>query len=93
VTEGEIRSLAVEVVDLVHGYTYEFSNQQETHLQEYDDVEDLLRQRLRAKPWVSAADRIPEMVTCTDCGFALDDIRHYGSLHATESPDTDWTRL
>ena len=41
-SDGDIRSLAVEIVDYVHGYTYEFSNQQATHLSDYDWVEERL---------------------------------------------------
>lgn len=39
---GEIRSLAVEIVDLIHGYTLEFSNTPEQHEREYDRVEEKL---------------------------------------------------
>lgn len=39
---GQIRDLAVELVDFVHGYTVEFSSSPERHAQEYDWVEERL---------------------------------------------------
>jgi hypothetical protein len=38
-TDGEIRSEAVRIVDERHGWTYEFSNQPNCHLIEYDEEE------------------------------------------------------
>lgn len=44
--EGERRSLAVEIVDAVHGYTYEFSSAPAAHLDDYDRVEGILRHKV-----------------------------------------------
>lgn len=44
-TEGELRSEAVRIVDERHGYTYEFSNAPQMHLAEYDEEEQRLREQ------------------------------------------------
>lgn len=41
--EADIRSLAVEIVDNIHGYTLEFSSSPNSHRAQYDWVEDRLR--------------------------------------------------
>ncbi len=43
----DARSLAVEIVDMVHGYTVEFSNQPEAHLTEYDTAEAIIERALK----------------------------------------------
>lgn len=40
------RSLAVEVVDALHGYTIEFSNAPNGHAADYDTVEGILRREM-----------------------------------------------
>lgn len=47
--EGDLRSLAVEIVDVVRGHTVEFSNQPEVHLLDYDMVERILVERIGAR--------------------------------------------
>lgn len=44
-TEGELRSEAVRIVDERHGFTYEFSNTPQMHLAEYDEEEQRLREQ------------------------------------------------
>lgn len=39
----DLREIAVEIVDAIHGYTYEFSHQQEQHISEYDLAEEVLK--------------------------------------------------
>jgi hypothetical protein len=46
-TEGDIRSLAVEEVDRLHRYTMEFSSCPEAHAVEYDEEELTITDHLR----------------------------------------------
>ena len=48
-SEEEIRALAVEIVDGVHGYTLEFSNSPERHAHDYDWVEERLQAALASE--------------------------------------------
>lgn len=47
--EGDLRSLAVEIVDAMKGYTVEYSNQPGVHLHDYDIVERILIERIGAR--------------------------------------------
>lgn len=49
-TEGDIRSLAVEIVDYLAGHTIEFSNQPAVHEHDYDWVEQRLAKTFGALP-------------------------------------------
>lgn len=45
----DLRSLAVEIVDGVRGYTYEFSRHPSAHAADYDLVEEKLRAALSSR--------------------------------------------
>lgn len=72
-SEGEIRSLAVELVDFVHGYTVEFSNQRSRHLGDYDWVEERLTRALTEE------EAAP--VPCPRCGRTDEVVRGCCSVH------------
>lgn len=48
-SEGDLRSLAVEIVDAIYGYTVEYSNQPGVHAGDYDMVERILRRAFDAQ--------------------------------------------
>lgn len=45
--QGTARSLAVEIVDAVHGYTYEYAGSPAAHQADYDQVEEILTNATR----------------------------------------------
>ena len=49
VAQGRLRSQAVENVDARYGYTWEFSNQPNAHLAEYDEEEARLMQQAKGQ--------------------------------------------
>lgn len=46
---GDLRSLAVEIVDALRGHTIEYSNQPGVHQLDYDAVERILVERIGAR--------------------------------------------
>jgi len=59
--EGDLRSLAVEIVDAIKGHTIEFSNQPGVHAHDYDIVESLLVERIGTR--VKGRPRTPAELT------------------------------
>ena len=46
---GDLRSLAVEIVDAIKGHTIDYSNQPGVHAHDYDVVEQILIERIGAR--------------------------------------------
>lgn len=71
-TPGEIRSLAVEIVDAIHGHTVEFSNAPNSHNLDYDQIEGIITRRVRQaavneaeRSFTDACDRLdPDLSGC-----------------------------
>lgn len=65
------RSLAVEVVDAIHGYTFEYSHQPQAHLDEYNLVESILGRAALAAALAGAAEPSAWIVTAKGWGEEL----------------------
>lgn len=79
---GQIRSQAVANVDARHGFTYEFSNQPNCHLQEYDEEESRLLDHLVCA--FGGQDDGTLRICCSSHGDVLC-AYHYARTHFVET--------